>query len=951
MAVMDLPHVAGGRYRELDEIGRGAAGAVYRAYDAELGRWVALKVLVQSEWVSPGARERFRREGRAMAGLAHPNVVTVYDVGEDHGRPYLVMELVEGGSLAALMSGRAPLKSVVGVLEQAARGVAAAHERGIVHRDLKPGNILVARDGRAKVGDFGLAHIARAAADLTRTGTAVGTPLYMAPEQAMGRLHAISARTDVYALGVILYEILAGKPPHVADTVTDLYLKIVNEDPAPPRDVNPSAPRDLETVCLKAMQKDPLRRYPGGREFADDLARWASGEPVQARRAAFSARLMRAVARRKAAVGASMVAALALAAISGVLAVKWRDDARLRHERAGEAARGRMREEAEARARTHLESGRRVVEQMRLAKQEWSCDRDKLLGLAERAQTEYEKALREVPDHPEALLGVGRAWAETGDAKKARVWFERSIAASPQFAAPVLERARLLLDDYVMSRMRAERDGRVPEDMPDLRRRIREDIERVRESTRGSPEAHFGDAVLAYADEQYDEAVRKFAAYLLQAPTDANALFWHGTALNCIDRHEEALQYFDRALRFNARSAVAYVNRGIARHAVGRFAEAIDDYGKAVEIAPATLEAYFGRASSHLMRGDADSARRDLDQALQLHPGWAMAMNARGLVREAEGDRAGARADYEDAIAMLPTLPNAYVNRGNLKLEDGDVRGAIADFGEALRLDPRRTNALVNRSRAHLEAGDRESARSDLDEAIRLRPRFAEAYVNRSALRREAGDLDGALNDAAEAVRLAPWMSAAVRARGIARAARGDVDGALADYAEAMKLDPRDGSPYYNRALLQLNRRRYDDALADYDRALALEPRHAAAYVNRGALRDARGDPAGALADYERAIALAPHLPQAYVNRGNLRWRNGNDVDAAIRDYDEAIRRDARCEMAWMNRGMARYAKRDYAGCVEDLSKALAVAPPGWEKRVECQEHLDHTRQMLGKER
>jgi tetratricopeptide (TPR) repeat protein len=951
MAVMDLPHVAGGRYRELEEIGRGAAGAVYRAYDAELGRWVALKVLVQSEWVSPGARERFRREGRAMAGLAHPNVVTVYDVGEDHGRPYLVMELVEGGSLAALMSGRAPLKSVVGVLEQAARGVAAAHERGIVHRDLKPGNILVARDGRAKVGDFGLAQVSRGRADLTKTGTAVGTPLYMAPEQAMGRLHAISARTDVYALGVILYEILTGKPPHVADSVQDLYVKIVNEDPVAPRDVNASAPHDLETVCLKAMRKDPLLRYPGGREFADDLARWSAGEPVHARRPAFSARLLRAVARRRAAVGASLLVGAALAVVAGVLIIKSREDARLRAERAGESAQRRARAEAESRARTHLESGRRVVEQMRLAKQEWSCDREKLLGLAERAQMEYEKVFREVPEHPEALLGIGRAWTETGDVKKALASFERSIAASPQFAAPVLERARVRLDEYVRARMRAERDGRVPEEMPDLRRRIREDIERVREWTRGSPEAHFGDAVLAYADEQYDEAVRKFAAYLLQAPTDANALFWHGTALNCIDRHEEALQYFDRALRFNARSAVAYVNRGIARHAIGRFDEAIDDYARAIEIAPSTLEAYFGRASSHLMRGDADSAMRDLDQALQLHPRWAMAMSARGLVREAKGDRAGARADYEDAIAILSTSPNPLVNRGNWKLDEGDVTGAVADFGEALRLDPRHTSALVNRSRAHLEAGDRESARRDLDEAIRLRPRFSEAYVNRSALRREAGDIDGALNDAAEAVRLAPWMSAAVCVRGVARAARGDVDGALADYAEAMKLDPRDGRPYYNRALLQLNRRRYDDALTDYDKALALDPRHAAAYVNRGALRDAKGDLAGALADYEKAIALAPHLPQAYVNRGNLRWKKDNDLDAAIRDYDEAIRRDARCEMAWMNRGMARYAKRDYAGCVEDLSKALAVAPSGWEKRAECQEHLDHTRQMLGKER
>jgi tRNA A-37 threonylcarbamoyl transferase component Bud32 len=268
------------RYEIRGRIGEGATAVVYRAWDRELKRAVAVKVLKERAAMSELARQRFRRESQAAAGLSHPNLVPVYDVGEEGGRLFLVMELVEGRTLSDLLQGGAD-PARVGLLEKVARGVATAHAKGIVHRDLKPGNILVTESGEPKVADFGLAHLLAPEEELTRTGSALGTPLYMSPEQVRGHGKEITPRTDVYALGAILVEILSGRPPFRADTPLELYRKILNDDPPP----LPGARPELETIARKALSKEPGGRYATAAEFAEDLRRAAAGEPIVARRA------------------------------------------------------------------------------------------------------------------------------------------------------------------------------------------------------------------------------------------------------------------------------------------------------------------------------------------------------------------------------------------------------------------------------------------------------------------------------------------------------------------------------------------------------------------------------------------------------------------------------------------------------------------------------------------
>ncbi len=306
------------RYEIRGRLGEGTSAVVYRAWDRQLGRGVALKVLREAMGLTPVVRQRFQREARAAAAISHANVVTVFDAGEADGRAYLVMELVEGRPLNEILKeSRRSEREIVELLEKVARGLADAHAKGVVHRDLKPANIIVTSGGEPKIGDFGLAHLLDAEGELTRTGAALGTPLYMSPEQVRGDSHAITPRTDVYALGSILYEALLGQPPHAGSSVQEIYERIVRIEPLAPRRVKADLSLDLQTILLKALDKDPARRYAGAAELADDLRRYLGGEPIQARPLPALVRLWRKTLQHR------LVVVAASAALLGGLLGAW----------------------------------------------------------------------------------------------------------------------------------------------------------------------------------------------------------------------------------------------------------------------------------------------------------------------------------------------------------------------------------------------------------------------------------------------------------------------------------------------------------------------------------------------------------------------------------------------------------------------------------------------------
>jgi serine/threonine-protein kinase len=274
-----------GKYELVDEIGRGGMGVVYKARDRELDRVVAIKMILASHLASPDQVERFYAEARAAARITSPQVVGIHDVGQIHGQHYFSMDYVSGPSLAQLLhEGPLDPQESARYVFAVARAVAHLHSQGILHRDLKPSNVLLDEGGRPRVTDFGLAKILQTEGRMTRTGAIVGTPGYMAPEQAAGKAGEVGPLSDVYSLGAILYELLTGRPPFSGETPLDTLVQVLEGEPPRPSRLRPGLPRALELICLKCLERSPEDRYPSAKALADDLDHFLRGEQIEARK-------------------------------------------------------------------------------------------------------------------------------------------------------------------------------------------------------------------------------------------------------------------------------------------------------------------------------------------------------------------------------------------------------------------------------------------------------------------------------------------------------------------------------------------------------------------------------------------------------------------------------------------------------------------------------------------
>jgi serine/threonine-protein kinase len=710
-----LPKIPG--YEIEAVLGRGGMGIVFRARQLRLNRLVALKMLLGGEYAQPQELARFLREAKSVASLRHTNLVQVHDVGDHEGRPYFTMEYVEGGSLAQKLSGAPqPPHQAAALVATLADAVEVAHQGGIVHRDLKPANILLTADGTPKIADFGLARHFRTGSALTRTGDRVGTPSYMAPEQAMGKGRTIGPAVDIYSLGVLLYELLTGRPPFQGETPTETELQVIYQEPVPPSRLNAKVPRDLETICLKCLHKEPRRRYATAAALADDLQRFQQGESIVARPVGPLERLGKWIRRRPsvaALLGASFILTAAL--IGGALWLAVQQAQRR------EAVEGDMREiaglqerarwtEAEAvleRAEARLGGGGSGGLRRRLDQARHDLDLAKLLddihlkrvGSVEEidfnntptdADRDYETAFRdaglgEVHDDPAKVAARVRESAVR----------EALVAALDDWAASVTDkdRRRWLLE---IARQ-ADPD---PEGWRDRARdpQAWDDAAALADLAQTAPVTGPAVQLMLAVGERWHANGGYQIVYLRRIQREHPADFWVNFTLANALKYQgpgEAISYFRVALAIRPGAAIAFYNLGDVLKFQGWLDEALDYYRKALVIDPTDPKAQTGFGNLLKDMSRVDEAIDYFRQAIRGDSTNVWAQINLGKALKHAGRLDEAVDAYQHALALDPKNPAAQDGFRSVQIRQGRAEEVRLSWQKALEGDPLQPEAWL----------------------------------------------------------------------------------------------------------------------------------------------------------------------------------------------------------------------------------------------------------------
>ncbi len=694
----------------VEPLGEGAAGVVHRAWDLENRRWVALKVL---RTPTRSAEARAVREAQSALRLSHPNIVKIHRAGSAGPVRYLAMELVRGTTLASLLADRRkpPLRELVALVRTVALAVQHAHDQGVVHRDLKPLNLLVGEGLHPYVVDFGLARPTEEGWTVTLPDTAIGTPSYMSPEQVRGGAPASRPAVDVYALGAILYHVLAGKPPFGGATAFDVMEAVTKEPPDP---LPEGVPRDLAVVALKALEKDPARRYGSARDFADDLGAWLDGAAISARAVSAPERAWRRIRRHPVAV----LAVVALVAIAAVALVARRGDPGVPEDLARREQAAAARDAAFRR----LEAGRPALELAQRGLYSAATPFAEISRRSAEARDAFEEAIAKSPDYAAAHHLLGQAQFLRGELGAAEASWTRAVQIDPRLAAARLDLARL----HVARAFRANLTG-LPGKPDDMAAESAAAVAQVEAALKDGAGWESG------VQKSVAEALKLWAAHDWAALRTSveEALARHGAGpgteeldwlLGSMLDAAPAVAALDRALAKRPWYAEALFVRALRRRESGDLDGAIADYSKLIEMRPRAVEAYNNRGRLRHLKKEGAAAIADFDAALAIEPAYADALINRSLARQSGGDAAGARRDLDAAIQADPSVPSAWNNRGVLRAAAGDLPGAESDFGEALKRDSTYAAAWFNRGRYRLRSGREEDGRADLRRALELLP-------------------------------------------------------------------------------------------------------------------------------------------------------------------------------------------------------------------------------------
>ena len=906
-----------GPYDILGEIARGGMGIVYRARQRSLKRIVALKVMKEGENASEKQIRRFKRETEAAAKLQHPNIVAVHEVGCHEGFHYFTMDLIEGDPLDAIVkrSEKLPVERVLQVVMEVAQAIHYAHGKGIIHRDLKPANVLLDTDGHPKVTDFGLAKNIDHKSMLTKTGAVVGTPFYMPPEQARGDVD-IDQRADVYALGVILYELLTLKLPFHGETTMEVYHKILEEDPLPPRKHDSRIDRDVDTIVLKAMEKDLTRRYQTAQELAEDVQRYLNGDPIKARPLGLVGRQLKRARKNMAVVG---VTGVVVASVLGSAGLFWWRHVQIKQQ------------ELEGNRSTEWETFLKDVENQCInARSQITTgvnrarERD-----AQGAVQEIQRSLRYLDDLP--LLAKEYVRYNTPE-RTAEHLAQQQKAVDAIYHDAWLELGRA----YVLKADQASYEEAL--------KCFQSGLER----DPGSAALRLEVGKVKALQGQHKEALAVFAEILQRDAGHVDARLEMGRVHDLSGQPLEALACFSQVIdRRDAPVEKAYVVkahllRGQTAFRLGRLEEARKDLDRVLTTQDDSFEGYVTRGRIHQALGHHGEASEDLNEAIDLNPSLPDGYYHRGELYFAQRKYAEAIKDYEVAISRSPQFYAAYVGYGRALEWVLDYDRARQQYEEVLKASEPEAKKL------HADAL---AALADLDQ---LQAEPLECLLEtEERLRTQKSGEDGALGPA-------PPLAALKEARDKRRLER--LSSARQRYEQALALNAEHAGALLGRARLQLTEGRTKEAAQDLERCkAALQNRLEVRFASQQAAADSStvveddddwdswsdGQPAAGKGE-DKVRRVDEQLAECRVLLGQVALQE-QDLERAKAAFNAALEVDPDSSAAHGGLGHVLRTRDDPAKARQRFEKARQLSVEGQDESALCFQEGDRQTQQASR--